>query len=76
MKEYQSSLCSVYKFFTKNCPDYFNDIYVPFGISGIHYRFSYQKLNVPPRKTNSGQKALPYVALKSTSVNAFEHSIK
>ena len=27
----QCSLCSIYKFFTKNCPNYFNEIYVPLG---------------------------------------------
>ena len=37
---------------------------------------SYQKSNLPPRKTTFGQNALSYVALKSTSVNAFEHNIK
>ena len=55
------SLCNVYKFFTKNCPDYFDEIYVPLEINGIHTRSSYQKLNVPHRKTNVEQKALSYV---------------
>ena len=50
-------------------------------------RSSYQKLNVPHRQTNVGQKALFYVGpslwknlnktLKpSTSLNAFKHNIK
>ena len=50
-------------------------------------RSSYQKLNVPHRKTNVGQKALSYVGpslwnnlnktLKSsTSLNTFKHDIK
>ena len=48
------SRCSIYKFFAKNCPNYFDEIYV-------HTRSSYQKLNVSHRKTNVGQKVLFYV---------------
>ena len=66
---------------------YFDEIYVPLEINGIHTRSSYQKLNVPHRKTNVEQKALSYVGpslwnnlnktLKiSTSLNAFKHNIK
>ena len=83
----QCSLCSIYKFFAKNCPNYFDEIYVPLETNGIHTRLSYQKLNVPHRKTNVGQKALSFVGpslwnnlnktLKtSTSLNAFKHNIK
>ena len=73
--------------FTKNCPNYLDEIYVPLETNGVHTRSSYQKLNVPHRKTNVGQKALSYVGpslwnnlnktLKtSTSLNAFKHNIK
>ena len=73
--------------FTKNFPNYFDEIYVPLETNGVHTRSSYQKLNVPHRKTNVGQKALSYVGpsiwnnlnktLKtSTSLNAFKHNIK
>ena len=83
----QCSLCSIYKFFIKNCPKYFDEIYVPLETNGVHTRSSYQKLNVPHRKTNVGQKALSYVGpslwnnlnktLKtSTSLNTFKHNIK
>ena len=83
----QCSLCSIYKFFAKNCPNYFDEIYVPLETNGVHTRSSYQKLNVPHRKTNVGQKALSYVGpslwnnlnktLKtSTSLNTFKHNIK
>ena len=83
----QCSLCSIYKFFTKNCPNYFDEIYVPLKTNGVHKRSSYQKLNVPHQKTNVGQKALSYVGpllwnnlnktLKtSTSLNTFKHNIK
>ena len=83
----QCSLCSIYKFSTKSCPNYFDEIYVPLETNGVHMRSSYQKLNVPHRKTNVGQKALSYVGpslwnnlnkmLKtSTSLNTFKHNIK
>ena len=83
----QCSLCSIYKFYTKSCPNYFDEIHVPLETNGIHTRSSYQKLNVPHRKTNVGQKALSYVGpslwnnlnkmLKtSTSLNTFKHNIK
>ena len=43
----QCSLCSIYKIFAKNCPNYFDGIYVPLETNGVHTRSSYQKLNVP-----------------------------
>ena len=54
----QCSLGSIYKFFTKNCPNYFDEINVPVETNGAHTRSSCQKLNVPYRKTNVGQKGL------------------
>ena len=65
---------------------YFDEIYVPLETNGVHTRSSYQKLNVPHRKTNVRQKALSYVGpslwnnsnktLKtSTSLNTFKHII-
>ena len=48
MKEYHNVLYAVYTFFfTKNCPSYFDEIYVPLETNGVHTRSSYQKLNVP-----------------------------
>ena len=88
MKEYHNILYAVYIiFFTKNCPNYFDEICVLLETNGVHTRSSYQKLNVPHRKTNVGQKALSYVGpslwnnlnktLKtSTSLNTFKHNIK
>ena len=75
------------QFFTKNCLNYFDEIYVPLEINRVRTHSSYQKLNVPHRKANVGQKALSYVdpslwnnlnkTLKtSTSLNAFKHNIK
>ena len=83
----QCSLISIYKFFAKNCPNYFDEIYVPLETNGVHKRSSYQKSNAPHQKTNVGQKALSYVCpslwnnlnktLKtSTSLNTFKHNIK
>ena len=83
----QCSLWSIYKFFAKNSPNYFDEIYVPLETNGVHTRSSYQKLNVPHQKTNVGQKALSYVGpllwnnlnqtLKtSTSLNTFKHNVK
>ena len=83
----QYSVCSVYKFFAKSCPDCFDELYFPVENNGINTRFSFQKLTLPRRNTNIGQKALSYIGpffwnnlqntLKSaTSVNAFKHSIK
>ena len=78
----QCCLCSIYKFFSRNCPNCFDEIYVPYVTNVVHTRSSYKKLNVPHSKTNVGQKALSYVGpslwnnlnttLKtSTSLNAF-----
>ena len=83
----QCFLWSINKVFTKNCSNYFDEIYVPLETNGVHMRPSYQKLNVPHRKTNVEQKALSYVdsslwnnlnkTLKtSTSLNTFKHNIK
>ena len=88
MKEQYNVLYAVYtSFVTKNCPNYFDNIYVPLETNGVHTRLSYQKLDVPHRKTNVGQKSLSYVGpslwnnlkktLKtSTSLKSFEHNIK
>ena len=57
----QCSLCSIYKFFTNNCGNYFDEIYIALEANGVHTRSSYQKLNAPHRKTIIGQKALSYV---------------
>ena len=35
----QCSLCSIYKFFTKNCPNYFDEIGVPLETNGVQTRF-------------------------------------
>ena len=83
----QCSLCTVYKILTKNCPNYFDQRYIPLEPNRVRTRSSYQNLNIPHRKTNVGQKSLYYVGsllwnnlkktLKiSTSLNAFKYNIK
>ena len=83
----QCSLCSIYKFFNKNCPNHFDEIYVPLETNGVHARSSYQRLNVAHRKTNVEQKALYYVGPSLwnnlnkmfkilTSLNTFKHDIQ
>ena len=36
----QCSLCIVYRLSTKNCPNYFDEIYVPLETNGAHTRSS------------------------------------
>jgi len=83
----QCSLSSVYKFFSKSCPDYFDELYFPAEVTGVRTRSSYQKLNLPRRKTNIGVQALSYVGPSlwnsldetiktSNSVNSFKHKMK
>ena len=55
MKEYHNVLYAVYTIFlAKNCPSFFDEIYVPLETNGVHTRSSYQRLNVTHRKTNVG----------------------
>ena len=83
----QYSVCNVYKFFAQTCPDYFDELFVPSENSNISTRHSFQKLQIPRRNTNIGQRALSYIgpslwnnlnnSLKSaSSLNSFKHSIK
>ena len=57
----QCSLRSIYKFFAKNCPNYFDEIHVPLETNGVHTRSSYQKLNAPYRRQMLEKK--PYLML-------------
>ena len=83
----QYSVCSVYKYFAKTCPNYFEELYFPAETNGVLTRFSFRKLTLPRRNSNAGQKALSYMgpslwnildnSLKnSISLNAFKHNIK
>ena len=84
---FQIMASTVFRFF-KNCgPEYLDEIYFPADQIGMCTRFSYQKLQIPRRKTNMGMKSLSYVAptfwntlptsLKlSVNLNNFKHKIK
>ena len=83
----QCSLRSIYKFFAKNSPNYFDEVYVALETNGVHTSSSYQKLNVLHQETNVGQKTLSYVGhslwnnlsktLKtSISLNTHKHNSK
>ena len=61
MQVSQCSLCSICKFSTKSCPNYFDDIYVSLEINGLHVCSSDQKSDVPHQKANVRQK--PYLML-------------
>ena len=88
MKKYCNVPHAVYKsFFTKNFPNFFDEIYVPLEINVIHTRSSYQRLIVlhEKKKKNGGQKVF-YIdqrlwknlntTLKTlTSLNALKHNI-
>ena len=67
-------------------PQYFNEMYYPV-VQGYESRSSFQKLNIPFKTTNRGQKSLSYLGPKmwnglnrelkmSTSVNNFKHKLK
>lgn len=44
------------QFFTKDCPNYLEEVYVPTETNELHMRSSYQKSNALRRKANGGQK--------------------
>ena len=76
MKEYPTVPYAEYTdFFVKNCPNYFDEIYVLLKTYGVHTRSSCQNINVPCRKINVGQKSLSYM-LVSHFWNNFNKTLK
>ena len=71
---FQCSLCSIYNFFTKNCPNYFDEIYVLLETNGVHTRSSYQKLVVPHRKKKCWTKSL--ILCWSLTLEKFKQDVK
>ena len=82
----QCAVCNVYKFFSKHSPDYFEELFFPTE-ENVRTRSSFQKLKIPRRKTNIGQKSLSYTGpslwnnlnenlKRSSSINDFKHKIK
>ena len=59
--------------FTKNYPNYFDELYLPLETNGVHTPSSCQKLNVIHRKTNVEQKVLSYVG---STLEQFKQNVK
>ena len=83
----QSINSIVFKYFTKQCPCYLNEVFELACPNNLRTRNSYLKLICPFRKTNMGQNALsfigpsiwnktPEVLKKTNSINAFKHNCK
>ena len=83
----QLIVSDIFTFQNNQCPDLFNEIFIPAGENGVITRSSNKKLKLPFRKTKLGTQSLSYVGpntlnslpnnLKSaTSVNSFLYFIK
>ena len=83
----QSTNSIVFKYFTKQCPSYLNEVFELACSSNLTTRNSYLKLICPFRKSNMGQNTLsfigpsiwnktPEVIKKTNSVNTFKHNLK
>ena len=82
----QCILSSIYKFHANSAPDYMNEVFTHAESNGIPTYCSYQKLQLPHRKTNQALRALSYICpslwnkldkyLKtSVSLNSFKHNL-
>ena len=78
---------NVFKFFKNFGPSYQDEVYFPADQEGISTRYSYQKLQIPKRKTTMGLRSLSYIGpsfwnkllsfLKhANNLNSFKHKIK
>ena len=83
----QSINSIVFKYFTKQCPSYLNEVFELASPNNLRTRNRYLKLICPFRKTNMGQNALsfigpsiwnktPEVLKKTNSINTFKHNLK
>ena len=83
----QSINSIVFKYFTKQCPSYLNEVFKLASPNNLRTRNRYLKLICLFRKTNMGQNALsfidpsiwnktPEVPKKTTSINTFKHNFK
>ena len=81
----QSIKSIAFKYFTKQCPSYLNEVFELACPNNLRTRNSYLKLICPFRKTNMGQKELsfigpsiwnktPEVLRKTNSINTFKHN--
>ena len=60
----------VFKYFTKQCPSYLNEVFELACPNNLKTRNSYLKLICPFRKTNMGQNALSFTGLSIWNKNA------
>ena len=83
----QSINSIVFKYFTKQCPSYLNEVFELACPNNLRTRNSCLKLICPFRKTNMGQNALsfigpaiwnktPEVLKKTNRINTFKHDLK
>ena len=77
----------VFKYFDNQCPHYLNEVFMKAPESSSSLRNSYQKLQQPFRKTNTGQNALSFISpalwnkvpeeiKRITNLNVFKHNLK
>ena len=82
----QCTAANVFKFFDNSAPSYMSEMFSPV-CQGRITRRSKNRLNLPFRKTNTGQNGLSYIGPKiwnslqsglksSNNVNSFKHKIK
>ena len=87
-ERYNQCVISIaFKYFSNQCPHYLNEAFVKAPESSSSLRNSYQKLQQPFRKTNTGQNALSFIGpalwnkvpeeiKRTTNLNAFKHNLK
>ena len=77
----------VFKYFDNQCPHYLNEVFMKAPESSSSLRNSYQKLQQPFRKTNTGQNTLSFIGpalwnkvpeeiKRITNLNIFKHNLK
>ena len=83
----QSINSIVFKYFTKQCPSYLNEVFELACPNNLRTRNSYLKLICPFRKTNMGQNPLSFIvpqygikpqrfSKKPNNINTFKHNFK
>ena len=76
-----------FKYFDNQCPHYLNEFFMKAPESSSSLRNSYQKLQQPFCKSNTGQNALSFIGSalrknvpeeikRTTNLNAFKHNLK
>ena len=76
-----------FKYFDNQCHHYLNEVFIKVLESSSSLRSSYQKLQQPFRKTNTGQNALSFIGpalwnkvpqkiKRTTNLNRFKHNLK